>query len=429
MAKLKQPSDSTGNAPRVSGTPLPSNNVQGQGIPPAPGYRSPIISTQGNSNGDTVYFLVSNVFDPRTLQSSTFTNTYSVITPGQPYTSIWFDLLYQVLFDAFRMRNEPSTTTLIEMMEVIVDTTRMLGIYLSALTMSQSRDPDMFQRSRTLGLFDAKAEMQSILAGLCLPRYILEVSLKYIRLMDVTGSANYQNVGFLVNGDYAAFLTLFENVQTKPLARNYLRKVYPEIGLIGDPGAGMIPDVLEAFINANLKTGTGGFSPFVVVEGSSGEVQRHASFGLLHSVLSGLAVSTTTGWAVPGSGTGGSANVRTHLPSLCQWKSAANKDAAIMSTGTPQSYSVVGSTISFETIIDGNLTSNIVHEYNMNESDSVAAGNLTGFNGTTGGGIGSVIPHSAFDTRYRVSAGFELAQLSFNLQANVVTGFRDILLP
>lgn len=431
--RLPEPRNSEGNAPRMGqrtiGTPLPSNRIQ-QSVPPAQGYFTPFIPTAGDTAGDTVYFLISSIFDPRTLQDATSgASVYSSATSGQDYRSIWLDILYQVVFAQFRMRQEPNTTTLIQMLEIIVDTTRMLGIYLSALSMSNSRDPDMFARSRVLNLYDAKVEMQSMLASLCLPRYLVELSLKYIGLVDVAGSYNFQNVGFLSVGDYPSFIALYSNVMSKQLAQNFLRQIYPEIGLIGDPdGSRSLPDVLQAFINANYKDSGSGFAPYIVADGASDEALRLHSGGLLSTYnRSNGGLSTITGWAVPGSGIGGN-TVRTYIPSMCVWKSSTGRDAVITRNIASQAYSVVGSTVSMETLQNAPLAVNMVHEYNMNQNDGNAASAIAAYDGTTGESSSSE-PMSTENPRYRVSAGFQLGQITYDLQANVVALFRDILFP
>lgn len=433
MAKLPEPRNAEGKGPRTKGAvgaQLPRNTVN-QGIPPAQGYFSPFIATAGDNAGDTCYFLLNSIFDPRTLQANDGAQRYSAIAPVIDLQSIWFDLLYQVIFAQFRMRNEPSPTTISDMMDVIVDTTRCLGIYLSAMSMSASRDPDMFNRARILGVYDGKVEMQSMLASLPLPRYLVELSLKYVGLTDVSGSYNFQNVGFLATGDYADFVTLYTNIMSKPLARNYLREIYPEIGLIGDPdGTRNAMDVLGAFINANLKVVDSGFAPYVVAEQSTDEPLRLASSGVLSSYFStaNSRAHTATGWAVPGTGIGATGSVRSWTPAMCVWKRATGKDAAITRTGTSQDYSVSGSVINVETAVDANLAVNIVHEYNMAYTPTAAPSTFTSFNGTTGSQL-AADELSLENPRYRVSAGFSLGSVSATLQANAVSAFRDILLP
>lgn len=412
----------------VTGTAIPRNNVS-QGIPPAQGRFTSFIPTSGDTAGDTVYFLVNSIFDPRTLQLADGTPRHSTVINEQDYRSIWSDILYQVVFAQFRMRQEPSFATLVEMMDVIIDTTRCLGIYLSALSMSASRDPDMFARARVLGVYDAKVEMQTQLAYCSLPRFLVEASLKYIGLVDVAGSFNFQNVGFLSSGSYSDFTTLMANISSKPLARNFLRQIYPEIGLLGDPdGSRNVMDVLQTFINANLKETTTGLVPYVLADQASEESLRMHSAGLLGvSLKSSTTCSTITGWAVPGTGVPGVGSVRTWIPSMCVWKPTAGRDAAITRTTPSQAYSA-GTPINFETLQFGALAANIAHEYNMNITDSNPAFAVTGFDGTTG--VPSASDSLAAEsTRTRVSAGFSLGSLSYTLQANVVSMFRDILLP
>jgi len=398
-----------------------------QGIPPAQGYFTSYIPSAGDTAGDTVYFLLTSIFDPRTLQNNNGTTRYANVGPGQDYRGIWQDILYQIVTTQFRMRQEPSVTVIEEMLEIIVDVTRCLGIYLTALSMSSSRDPDMFARSRVLGLFDAKTEMQSQLAYLPLPRFLVELSLKYVGLVDVSGSFNFQNVGFLTTGDYSAFVTLMSNVRSKQLALNFLRQIYPEIGLLGDPdGSRNVPDILQAFINANAKETNSNFAPYAIVDQASEEPIRLASGGMLSSVFkTGIGAHTVTGWAWPGSGVGVDPSIRLWIPSMCVWKSSTSKDAAITRNTASQAFSTT--TGAFETLQNGPLAVNLIHEYNMNSTDSIAAYNAVTFNGASG--VATTDSLAAETARYRVSAGFGIGSFTFDLQANVVSMFRDILLP
>jgi hypothetical protein len=392
------------------------------------GFFSPFIATAGDTAGDTVYFLLNSIFDPRTIQNTDGTARYTTTGPGMDYRSIWLDLLYQIVFAQFRMRQEPSLATMVEMLDVIVDTTRCLGIYLTALAMSQSRDPDMFARARVLNVYDAKTEMQSMLATLPLPRYLVGLSLKYIGLVDVSGSYNFQNIGFLCTGDYNDFTALYSNVMSKPLARNFLRTIYPEIGLLGDPGGlQSVPDMLQAFVNANGKATTDGFVPYVLTDGASDEVLRIHSGGILSMVERGTQAFTITGWAAPGSGIGNS-SVRVFYPSACVWKPSVGRDAAITRSSASQSFGVAGGVVSFETQQNSALATNMVHEYNMNQTNVLPMYSATVVNNTSGV-VQSADALATDNTRYRVSAGFQLGNLTYDLQANVVSLFRDILLP
>jgi len=285
----------------------------------------------------------------------------------------------------------------------------------------------MFARSRVLGLFDAKTEMQSQLAYLPLPRFLVELSLKYVGLVDVSGSFNFQNVGFLTTGDYSAFVTLMSNVRSKQLALNFLRQIYPEIGLLGDPdGSRNVPDILQAFINANAKETNSNFAPYAIVDQASEEPIRLASGGMLSSVFkTGIGAHTVTGWAWPGSGVGVDPSIRLWIPSMCVWKSSTSKDAAITRNTASQAFSTT--TGAFETLQNGPLAVNLIHEYNMNSTDSIAAYNAVTFNGASG--VATTDSLAAETARYRVSAGFGIGSFTFDLQANVVSMFRDILLP
>lgn len=417
-----------GGGGRFSGS-APINFSIAQTVPGSPGFFNASIPTQGNNQGDTVYALVSNVFDPRTLQPTAGGNTYSTITRGYDYTQLAQDYMYRLIFEQFRMRTEPALATINEMIDSIADIGRMLGIYLTALSMKQSRDPEMFARARALSLNNTFAEMQSMLQYLPLPRNIVNAAVKYIRLMDVAARDNYQNVGFLVNGDYDAFVALSASVRSRPLALNYLRQLYPELGVIGDPGSVYNADVMEAFANSNLRLGTSGFAPRIVADGSSGEVERMMSFGLLSTVVEATnAAFTVTGWAAPGSGIGGVPNVRVWHPSLCRWKSATNKDAVITYTAADAVYSNAAGVVTYETVKDTPLAANIAHEYNMGYDSALPARNHLSLTAATGV-LGTVDALAAEDVRYRVSAGFGLAFSSYKLDGNIMTGIYSMLAP
>lgn len=416
------------NKGRFSGTEPVNFNIA-QTIPGAPGFFSPTIPTQGNSLGDTVYFLVSNVFDPRVMQNNNGTNRYSAVASGYAYNQLAQDFMFRLIFEKFRMRSAPDITTIYDMVATIADISRMLGIYLTALTMKQSRDPQMFARARQLSLNNTFAEMQAMLQYLPLPSNVLKTAVKYVRLMDVTGSNNYQNIGFLVNGDYDAFVALAGNVRSRPLALNFLRQLYPEIGVIGDPGSQYNADVMEAFSNANLKLGTNAFAPYVTVEGSSGEVKALSSFGCLASINEVSTNYTVTGWAVPGSGVAGVSSVTSYLPYLCRWKTEGgrNRDGAIAYGAGNANYSVVGDLVTAERVQDPDLAANITHEYNIASSGNIAQFLYPDIDNVTGDLSGLPDALAQEDVRYRVTAGFSLEQLSYKLDGNIMTGVYSML--
>lgn len=406
-----------------------------QTIPGGSGYIDSVISTQGNNLGDTVYYLVSNIFDPRVLRSATITpgsggaeptvafgNTYSTIAAGYAYTDITYDYLYRLLFDVFRMRNAPDVQVILDIIANIADISRMIGIFATAMTMMQSRDPEMFQRARLLQLNNTFAEMASMLERLPIPTYILKANLKYIRLMDVAGIDNYQNVGFLVNGDYQAFLTLAANVRSRPLALNYMNRMYKQIGRLGDPASGYDPDVMQAFVNANYKLGPSNV-PYVRASGATKEPEQMASYGMLGCTIESSAAYTVTGWAVPGSGFGSVANFRSYIPFLCRWNGTS--DAGITRDLT-QTYSAATVTaIAPQLVLDVNLAANIAHEYNMAYDNSSAARTTKTFNATTGAITLDTPALATEDVRYRVGSDFSLGFVSYKLDGNILTGLYD----
>lgn len=398
----------------------------GQTIPGVPGFVPPSIPTQGNSLGDTVYWLVHSIFDPRTLVKNDGTQEYSAVPSGYPYTQWMKDLLYRRIFASRPGRNEPDDTVLNQIIDNIADISRMIGIYCTAMQLHESRDPEMYQRARLLSLHDSLGEMQTILQYLPCPRPVLELNLKFIGLMDVSASKLYQNIGFLVNGDYAAFVTLYGNVRARTLGLNWMRVLFPEIGLIGQAQYGG-PDVVQAFCNAQFKQASGTMCIYQYAEGASPMLENFHSAGMLHSVVDSLGGGyyTTTGWAVPGSGFGGVGAVRYFRPSLCRWNN--DTDAAIFRTSATQSYSNVAGVVTMAAVNDGPLAANVAHEYNLNQTETLPMRNIPAYTIATGSIVGSSDTTAAEDTRYRVSSGFGLANLSYRYDANQLTYLAYIL--
>jgi len=407
-----------GSAPNM----LTMNNP----IAPGRGPVNPTISLQANNLGDTVYWLLHAAFDPRTLQNNatTVTNRYTAYTSGYDYLQIYRDYLYRRIFAERPGRNEPDLQTLVDITDNIADIGRMLGIYYTALAMKQSRDPEMFQRARQLELHTTFSEMQTILQYLPCPKIVAQLNAKYIRLMDVSSDDLYQNVGFLVNGDYDAFLQLYANVRARQLALGWMRVLYPELGTLGDNQTGEYNgDVMRAFVNATVKdvaTSSTAYCAYSNTTGATEESEMLQSAGILHSVrdVSTGATYTATGWAAPGSGVAGLAAQRTPWPALCRWKTTTSRDAAITRTAATTAYAA-GATLTYETVQDSPLSVNLAHEYNMNRDDTNPAIQFTSFTTATGA-FGSDLL-SAEDTRYRVSAGFSLQSLSFRLDANIMS--------
>lgn len=409
----------------------PSTISIAQNIPGAPGFNDPTIAFQPNNLGDTVFCLLHNLFDPRVLNTTTVTGNvftygdrYSSLTSGYQYSAIVMDHFYRIIFEEFKMRSEPPAQILVDMMDSIVDISRMLGIYLSALTMKQSRDPEMFQRARARELNNTFPEMLACLTNLPCPPNVVKASLKYLRVMDASGSEQYQNVGFLVNGGYQDFLKLYANVRSRALALSYLRTLYGELGQIGDPGSEYNSDVFEAFINCYIKTGANGFTPYTGVEGASVEAQRMASFGLLGLTVEGTKGYTVTGFSLPGN-TYGTDSQRIPVPSYCRWNGTV--DAVIWYSGTAQVYSAT-SPVTPATVVDRDLAANLGHEYNMMKDELTPATSFGSFNTTTGV-IAGEVALTQENTRYRISPGMSARSLAYKYDGNIMTGLISMLLP
>lgn len=401
-------------------------------VPRSPGLLDPIISDQGNNLGDTAYVLLANPFDVRVVSGSDGNSpvaTYTGITPGYQYTQLAYDYILAMMFDNFRMRQEPASSVINDIIANIADIARMVGIYCTALTLKQSRDPEMFQRARALELHNTLDDMMNVLTYLPLPANVLKLVTKYVRLMDVSSVDNYQNIGFLVSGDFAAFQALFVNVRSRSLALNFMRKMYPLVGQIGGGDPSFNPDVMEAWVNATLHAPTGsGYSPYLVYGGSSQEPQQLASGGVLHSVINTTTnrVWTVTGFGIPGSGFGATPSQRSYLPFICRWNGTS--DAAVTRVAASANYSVAASVHTAARVLDADLARNISHEYNMSYDGSVGPNNYLTFDQSTGA-LGAAEQLTEGNTRYRVSAGFSLAQLSYSLDGNIMTVLYNMLAP
>lgn len=315
------------------------------------------------------------------------------------------------------------------MIDNICDINRMLGIYLTALSCYSSRDPEMFQRSRQLGFQSSLDEMMTILKILPLPRQLAQTTIKYVGLFDVSSVDMYQNVGFLVNGDFDSFLRLYTNVRNRTLALNWLRQLYPDLGEIGDPGNAYSAEKLEAFINCGFKQSSGNYAAWTNI-GTNGnmEVKQLASAGFLYPVLNGTRLFGQTGYAIPGGGLNGIDSQRSPYPYLCRWNGTSNRDAGI-TRATAQTYAVAAPVVTAETVSDVNLAANLGHEYNMMSDEAVTQRTSLSFDLNTG-----VVTHSTDgltleDSRYRVSAGMTLSQMSYRLDGNIMDGIGMMIRP
>lgn len=423
------------NDPGTLGTPFQKLGITGS-VPGLGNVRTDVVvPTQGASVGDTVYYLIHSPFSVEVMNTTANAQRYANVFSKFKYRELAVDYLYRIIFDTFSYRTEPSQAVIDDIISIIHDVGRMLAILFSAYAMKQSRDPEMFRRARILGLHDSIPEMVAMLEALPCPKGVASLTSQLIGLGEVSGNPlTYQNVGFLCAGDYNAFLTLRGNVQSKPLALNFMRKMYPTLGLVGDPGPRTGPDYLETFINAfSKKSDDGTFCNWVSIPGSSGYSQQLASAGLFHStydVTTQLNVSTLTGWAIPGSGINNAASQRTPWPALCRWTltgQSTGSDAAISRTLT-QTYSAAANPILAETVLDLNLCANLAHEYQMMQDSINPPANWTSFNTSTGANS-SPLPFltAGENTRYRTSSGMQLGSLSYRLDGNMMAGLYAML--
>jgi hypothetical protein len=282
----------------------------------------------------------------------------------------------------------------------------------------------MRQRARILDLRTSLDDMGSVLTYLPFPETVHKLITASTGLVDVSASSLYQNIGFLVNGDFQSFLSLYQNVRARTGALNWMRVIFPEIGSLGKTPSLNDTLVTQLFVNANVKQGSGGQTVYQICSGADTIVQRLNSAGFLHSVIEGTTAYTTTGWAIPGSGFGGVGSVRSWVPNLCRWKGAS--DAMISRTTASTSYSVSGFDVTLETVQDGPLAANLAHEYNLNFNDTAPANAYGTFNYSTGS-VSATDALAAEDTRYRVSKGFGLAQLSYKYDANQMQYMASLL--
>lgn len=400
-------------------------------ITPGQNYADPYISVQGDSYGDTVYYLLHNIFDPRVSSEYSEGNAYSLAKPGRDYIGLFKDMLLFRIFDERPGRQEPSDAVIDGIIANIVDISRMYGILLTALTLKESRDPEMYQRARSYGLHNTYVDMQTMLAYLPLPKVVAQLNQKYVRLMDVASQDAYQNVGFLVNGSYDTFLQLHANVRNRRSALAWMRTMFPDIGVVGNPASGFDADVMHAFVNANIKftQDNVNYLPFQNVQGSSGEYTAMASAGVLHCAfdLDTLSWHTLTGWGLPGSGnsSGVASTIRTPAPFLCTYDPTVGLDAAIIYDAGFYAVSNTANVVTAQTIADPALAANLGHEYNLASGLAAQPGimiNPIEIDLNSGILDPLVQDNMTFeDTRYRASAGFSLGELSYRLDGNLMS--------
>jgi len=291
--------------------------------------------------------------------------------------------------------------------------------------------------------------MQVALSRLPLPPNILRANVKYIGLMDVGNDLNFANVGYLVNGDFEAFVRLRNSVEgggsdsaDRREALRWLHTLYPLIGQIGDKGTGYNADVMESFINSHYKIAatTDDYVAYTSVGGATNEPAALQAAGILNTVIDLSAtnkVYTQTRWAVPGSGgfvinsTTYKQAVATLLPSLCVYNRTEGCDSLITNNGATATYDAATGTPSLLQLSD--LANNLAFEYDMGVTQTVAAEfkfnypNSFAWVNYTATGEATNDPWATTNPRYRGNENRSIDGLSFRLDQNTESAVASML--
>lgn len=422
--------------------------VQGGGsFAPGGRYVRPIVPIQTPGEGQSIYYLLHNVWDPRTLQApdttidgiQVYPQRFSSTAPGFDFLGEYYRHVMYRLFAGRPGINQPPAALIGEVIDVISDVSRMLGIYYSMFAMRHSMDPRLFRRLDICGL-DKMDEMQAALKNLPLPKTIAYLNSRYIGLKDVSETGLFQNVGFLVAGGYEQFLQLWSNVNQRINGLSWARLMFPTLGLLGDnfTTSDVDPDFLQVFINAHYRGTTavnGQYAPYVLVKGAGEEPEKLASIGILSCVRSAGEVPTDdrtytqTGWGTAGFGidrTGSLVNSqRTFVPQLCMWKDASQRDAVITRSVT-QAASANANLLNSETIANASMAANVVHEYNMNFQTNFAAYFVRTLDTVTGNVIAGDFL-SDTDTHYRVSHGYGITNINYTFNTNFLNFAEQVM--
>lgn len=406
----------------------------GGAISAGSGRLDPTLPEIPSEFADAVYYVVNSIWDPRTLRSGMGDDVYADFPPPLDYVEHCRNVLELKIYELTRRRQLPGLEELNAMIDNIVDTSRMLGIYLTTLALGDSRDPQMFQRNRTLSTFNALNDMQAALEQLPLPRNLASLVAKYTRLMDTAGNGNVARVGFLHTGGYDAFLSLYQRVIANRQAHVQLKTLYQPLGVVGHGGNAYDSDVFETFVNALPKGGASdGFCPYIFIDGASEAPRMMASAGVLHTVFDlarvtgegGRATYTQTGFAAPGSGyTFGSTRVPVGVLTTFQ----GGVDRAILASSTNQEFSGDASGHAFATFPNGDLAENLVYAYCMSWDFTSAARQFIRWPISFGpAALTNMQPLARYNPRYRPSQGMSLGRLSFRMSQNIADAISYLL--
>lgn len=370
--------------------------------------------------GNTVYYLLNSLYDPRAASATTG------VTEGFSYTRYCQIILQRMLFEINPGRAIPSNAIVSVMVDQIADIGRMVGMYLTALATVSSGDSLMYDRADACDFIRNLGGMQVSLSRLPIPPNVLRANIKYIGLMNTSSGQNFANVGFLVAGDFAAFRNLRNIVEggeagtagdNRREALRWLNTLYPLIGQIGDKGTGYNADCMEMFINAHRKTATAdqAYVPYTSVVGADDEVSKLMAGGLLHMIQDGTNVFTQTRFAVPGSGIGTS-TAPTLNPGICSFDRTASRDAYITRTTATTNYAAATGTPQMQ--LNPSLAENLAYEYDMGLTDTLPATQPILFPASFAGLATGHEAVAAFNPRYRGNEGRSLDGLSFRIDQN-----------
>jgi hypothetical protein len=409
----------------------------------SPGFLNPLAPYQIPPQlGDTVYITIGSVFDPRTIDATTtgaVSSRFTHITPTGLQSPVLecLDILRSKWQVARPGRNLPTTQQLFDMLETIIDISRMLTIFYSAGSMVNLDDQSMRRRARTLNVGrEYFADMQSLLSRLPFPGSLLSTISRFVGCTDVSDTNEFQYVGFLAVGGYDAFSTLYSSVRTRSEALANLRLLYPELGLLENQKMpAWDADLFQLFCNAvpKLIPTDEGFAPYVIESGSSDIPVQLQSAGIMMTTYAGVPSNAVDGsahagltgvcntaFALPGSST--YAYVRTPSAHLTVWDPSTNLDSAIMYSSTSAFNS---GQLTPLRIAAPNISSNVVHEYNMMQGYNVSSYGVASTNASTGIVIRQLSPDNVWA---RVSGSSTLSRISWNFQRNHLEGLHTMLM-
>jgi hypothetical protein len=409
----------------------------------SPGFLNPLAPYQIPPQlGDTVYIPIGSLFDPRTIDATTtgaVTARFSHITPTGLQSPVLecLDILRSKWQVARPGRNLPTTQQLFDMLETIIDISRMLTIFYSAGSMVNLDDQSMRRRARTLlAGREYFADMQSLLSRLPFPGTLLSTISRFIGCTDVSDTNEFQYVGFLAIGGFNQFSALYTSVRTRSEALANLRLLYPELGLLENQKMpAWDADLFQLFSNAVPKIipTDEGFAPYVIESGSSDISVQIQSAGILMTTYSGVPSNATDGsshsgltgvcntaFALPGDAN--YAYVRTPSAHLTVWDPITNLDSAI-TYGNAGSYSAT--VLSPLRIAAPNITANVVHEYNMMQGYNATSMSVNATNASNAIVVRNLANENVWA---RVSGSSTLSRISWNFQRNHLEGLHTMLM-